>query len=81
MPKVVFSEARLEVIFGVFKGRVMREMQYASFASSEWYKCSCASARVCGRQTSGCAWNGRSLVNIPGVLVLVRFSWFHVSLR
>ena len=75
VPKVACLEARLEVIFGVFNGLVMREMQRASFASSEWYKCSCASARVCGRQTSGFAWNGRLLVNVPGVLV--GFSWFH----
>ena len=28
---------------------------------------------------SGFAWNGRLLVNVPGVLV--GFSWFHESLR
>ena len=39
VPKVVFLEARLEVSFGVFKGLVMRKMQCASFASSEWYEC------------------------------------------
>ena len=29
----------------------------------------CASARVCGWQTLGFAWNGRWLGNVPGVLV------------